>query len=178
MRFLATIGLLAIVAAAALAVYLFGGFYNVAANADDPAPVDWALVRIRQASVRSHGTASPPFPLGESARIQEGARAFAQRGCINCHGAPGVSWAKFSEGLKPAPPDLKEIAPLTEPGQIFWVVKNGIRMTGMPSFGAIEVPDQEIWSMVAFIKALPSVSEEQFKTWTASSAPGGAAGKP
>jgi hypothetical protein len=89
-----------------------------------------------------------------------------------------VAWAKFSEGLKPSPPDLKEIAPQTEPGQLFWVVKNGIRMTGMPSFGAIEVPDQEIWSMVAFIKALPSVSEEQFKTWTASGAPGGAAGKP
>jgi hypothetical protein len=50
---------------------------------------------------------------------------------------------------------------------LFWVVKNGINMTGMPSFGAIDVPDQEIWSIVAFVKKLPTVSDEDFKTWTA-----------
>jgi hypothetical protein len=37
----------------------------------------------------------------------------------------------------------------------------------MPSFGAIEVPDQEIWTIVAFVKKLPSVSDADFKTWTA-----------
>jgi len=141
MRLLAFIGALALVAAAALAGYLSGGYYNVAATAEDPGPVDWALVRIRQASIARHASASPPFTLTEPARIQDGARAFAQRGCVNCHGAPGASWAKFSEGLKPSPPDLKEIAPQAEPGQVFWVIKNGIRMTAMPSFGAIEVPD-------------------------------------
>jgi mono/diheme cytochrome c family protein len=177
MRVLAFIGALALVAAAALAGYLFGGYYNVAATADDPGPVEWALVRIRQASIARHASASPPFSLSEPARIQDGARAFAQRGCVNCHGAPGASWAKFSEGLKPSPPDLKEIAPQAEPGQVFWVIKNGIRMTAMPSFGAIEVPDAEIWSMVAFIKALPSVTDEQFKAWTASGS-SEASGKP
>jgi hypothetical protein len=40
-------------------------------------------------------------------------------------------------------------------------------MTGMPSFGAIDVPDQEIWSIVAFVKKLPTVSDDDFKTWTA-----------
>jgi hypothetical protein len=37
----------------------------------------------------------------------------------------------------------------------------------MPSFGKIEVPDPEIWSMVAFLKKLPVVSEDDYKTWTA-----------
>ena len=46
------------------------------------------------------------------------------------------------------------------------MIKNGINMTGMPSFGAIEVPDQEIWSIVAFLKKLPSVSEADFKAWS------------
>jgi hypothetical protein len=40
-------------------------------------------------------------------------------------------------------------------------------MTGMPSFGKIEVPDQEIWSLVAFLKKLPAVSEADYKAWTA-----------
>ena len=40
-------------------------------------------------------------------------------------------------------------------------------MTGMPSFGAIEVPDREIWTIAAFVKKLPNVSDEDFKAWTA-----------
>ena len=44
-------------------------------------------------------------------------------------------------------------------------------MTGMPSFGAIEVPDQETWSIVAFVKRLPSVTDEDYKAWTAPAAP-------
>ena len=50
---------------------------------------------------------------------------------------------------------------------MFWVVKNGIKMTGMPSFGAIGVPDAEIWSIVAFLKKLPTVSDADFKAWSA-----------
>ena len=46
------------------------------------------------------------------------------------------------------------------------MVKNGIKMTGMPSFGAVGVPDQEIWSIVAFLKKLPNVSDTDFKTWS------------
>ena len=51
------------------------------------------------------------------------------------------------------------------------MVKNGIKMTGMPSFGKIEVPDPEIWSMVAFLKKLPSVSEDDYKAWTGAAQP-------
>jgi len=47
------------------------------------------------------------------------------------------------------------------------VVKNGIKMTGMPSFGAIGATDPEIWSIVAFIRMLPSTSEDDFKAWGA-----------
>jgi hypothetical protein len=79
---------------------------------------------------------------------------------MNCHGGPGVKWAKFSERLHPDPPDLKELANERTPQQLFWVIKNGINMTGMPSFGAIEASDQEIWTIVAFVKKLPSVSDD------------------
>ena len=106
--------------------------------------------------------------LDDAAVVEAGARAFNERGCVNCHGAPGVQWSKWSEGLRPDPPDLKEeIVDHREPRELFWVVKNGIKMTGMPSFGAAEVPDREIWSIVAFLKKLPTVSPENFKTWTA-----------
>jgi hypothetical protein len=167
MRILAFIGALAIVVAIGAAIFFFGGFYSVAGTAEEPGVVAWALINVRQASIDRHATDQPPISLDDPANVQAGARAFAARGCTNCHGGPGVGWAKFSEGLRPDPPDLKDIAKEREPRQLFWVVKNGIKMTGMPSFGSTGVPDQEIWTIAAFIKKLPSVSDADFKTWTA-----------
>ena len=164
---LAVIGALAIIVGIIAAGYFFGGFYNVAASEDDPQIVTWALPKVREASIDRHSAGlKPPMSLDDQAVIQEGARAFAQRGCANCHGAPGVEWAKFSEGLHPDPPDLKEVAD-DEPRIIFWAIKNGINMTGMPSFGKIGVDDKEIWSIVAFVKKWSSVTPENFKAWTA-----------
>jgi mono/diheme cytochrome c family protein len=165
-RVLAFIGLVAVLAVIAAAVFFFAGFYSVAGTAGDPTAVSWSLARIRAASIARHATDNPPTSLEDPAIVQAGARAYATRGCINCHGGPGADWARFAEGLRPEPPDLKELAPDRGPQQLFWVVKNGINMTGMPSFGAIDVPDQEIWSIVAFVKKLPSVSDDDFKTWT------------
>jgi mono/diheme cytochrome c family protein len=166
LKFLAFIGVLAILSAIAAGTYFFGGYYSVAGNATDSGIVTWALVHIRTASIERHANDSSPLALDDPAVVQAGAHAFSERGCVNCHGGPGVKWAKFSEGLNPDPPDLKEIANERAPQQLFWVIKNGINMTGMPSFGAIEVSDHEIWTIVAFVKKLPTVSDDDFKAWT------------
>jgi mono/diheme cytochrome c family protein len=171
MRLLAVIGALAIVVALGAAVYFFGGFYSVAATEPEPGPVAWALIKVRQASINRHATDPVPGTLDDPASVRAGARAFAARGCVTCHGAPGADYAKFAEGMRPDPPDLKDIVNDRAPAQLFWVVKNGIKMTGMPGFGAIGVPDQELWSIVAFLKKLPSISEADFKTWS-EAAPG------
>jgi mono/diheme cytochrome c family protein len=166
MRFLAFIGALGIIVAIAAAVFFFGGFYSIAATEPDPGPVAWALVHVRTASIAHHAADTPPASLNDPATIRAGAHAFAERGCVNCHGGPGAQWQKFSEGLNPDPPDLKDVVGDLQPSELFWVVKNGIKMTGMPSFGSIGVPDAEIWSIVAFLKKLPTVSEADFKTWS------------
>jgi mono/diheme cytochrome c family protein len=131
MRILAGIGGLGIVSAAAVAIFLFGGFYSVAAAVPDLDLVHWALVQVRAASIARHANDRAPAGLDDQARIQDGARAFATIGCVNCHGAPGVKWARFSEGLHPDPPDLKELANDRTVAQLFWVIKNGINMTGI-----------------------------------------------
>ena len=169
MRILAIIGLLAIIAVAGAAWFFFSGTYNVAAREADPAIVVAAIQRVREASIDRHATVLPPASpaLGDAATVQQGAKAFATRGCVNCHGGPGADWAKFSEGLSPGPPDLKDVAPGMAPRELFWVIKNGINMTGMPSF---DIPDQEAWTIVAFLKKLPTVSDADFKAWTAAEA--------
>ena len=166
MRLLALIGFLAIVVGVAALVFFFGDFYNVAATNAEPAPVSWALIKVRMASVDRNATEQPPSGFDTPEKVQAGAKAYMARGCTNCHGGPGVEWQKFSEGLRPDPPDLKDVVPNRLPRHLFWVVKNGINMTGMPSFGATGVPDPELWSIVAFLKKLPEVKEEDFKKWT------------
>jgi hypothetical protein len=52
--------------------------------------------------------------------------------------------------------------------ELFWAIKSGIKFTGMPSFGLAGASDEQIWSIVAFIKALPKTSDEDYKVWTAS----------
>ena len=171
MRFLAFVGAVAILVVIGAAAYFFGGYYSVAAAEPSLGIIDWALERIREASVERHSVASPPVRLDDPTVIKDGAQAFSKLGCVNCHGAPGVKWAKFSEGLRPDPPDLKDAAGELEPTQLFWVIKNGIKMTGMPSFGLIGTEDKALWAVVAFIKKLPSVSPEDYRAWSQSGEP-------
>ena len=151
------------------AIYFFGGFYNVAETADNPAIVDWALASVRGASVVAHGTETPPANLDDAETVKAGARLYATIGCVNCHGGPpNANWAKWSEGLKPVPADLKVMAKERTASQLFWAIKNGIKFTGMPSFGLAGASDQDIWSVVAFVKKSPSVSDDEYKAWTTS----------
>ena len=168
MRFLlALIGAVTVIVGIVAAGFFFLGFYNIGASQEDPAIVTWALPKVREASIdRNSAGLAPPMSLDDATVVQSGAKAYAQRGCVNCHGGPGADWAKFSEGLRPDPPDLKDVAG-DEPRQLFWVIKNGINMTGMPSFGKVGVEDKEIWSIVAFIKKLPTITPENYKAWSA-----------
>jgi mono/diheme cytochrome c family protein len=171
MKILSLIGALAIIIAVAAAVFFFGGFYNVAATQPDLGIVAWALEQVREASINRHAIDEPPVAMEDAATIRTGARAFASRGCANCHGGPGIMWAKFSEGLRPDPPDLKDVVKDLTPAQIFWVIRNGINMTGMPGFNLVEATDQEIWTIAAFVKKLPTVSEADYKAWTTDTGP-------
>jgi mono/diheme cytochrome c family protein len=157
-KFLAFIGVVAIGVAVAAAVFFFGGFYSVAATDADPALVDRMLIQVRQASIARHSAV--PMPAEDASAVEAGARAYATRGCVNCHGAPGADWAKWSEGLRPDPADLKEVSGERKPGELFWVIKNGIKMTGMPAWS--DHSDAELWATVAFIKKLPDISEQDY----------------
>ncbi len=166
MRLLALVGVVAIAGALAAAGFFFGGFFDISSSWEDPAPVTKAIARVRDASIARRATDRPPADFAAPQRVQAGARIFATLGCANCHGAPGVKWQKFSEGMNPAPPDLKEEAGRLSPSEVFWVARNGIRMTGMPAFGAA-ASDEDLWSVAAFVKKLADVSEADFKAWTA-----------
>ena len=178
MRILAVIGALAIIGAIAAAVFFFGGYYNVAATEPDLGIVHWALTQVRTVSIDRHAKDNPPAGYDDPAKIQEGARQYSVIGCVSvteCPWRPGRLGPSSPEGLHPDPPGLKELANSVTPAQLFWVIKNGINMTGMPSFAG-SAKDEDLWSIVAFVKKLPIISEADYKSWTA--APGAPAPTP
>jgi mono/diheme cytochrome c family protein len=169
MRLLAIIGALAILLGIGAAIFFFGGFFDVAESVPNPAPIDWALATVRAESVARHAAEAPPPPnnLSDPATIKAGARAYATVGCVHCHGGPpDANWSKFSEGLVPIPADLKVLAKTRTPAELFWAIKSGIKFTGMPSFGLAGASDDQLWSIVAFVKNLPSMSDADYKDWT------------
>jgi mono/diheme cytochrome c family protein len=81
--------------------------------------------------------------------------------CAFCHGNRGDGKTSIGEGLFPPPPDLRaeETQSLSD-GEIFNIIKNGIRFTGMPGFGG---SDEDNWKLTLFIRHLPSLSDEERK---------------
>jgi len=86
--------------------------------------------------------------------------AHYRENCVMCHGAPGVAGAELSKGINPPAPSLGKEENDTPDGELFWVVKHGIRMTAMPAFGPTHT-DEEIWKIVAFIRHLPDLTAQE-----------------
>ncbi|MBI3770131.1 MAG: c-type cytochrome [Deltaproteobacteria bacterium] len=92
--------------------------------------------------------------------IAEGRDHFADH-CAFCHGNDGSGKTPVNEGLYPPAPDLREAnTQHLSDGEIFWIIQNGIRFTGMPGWGG---EDEENWKLVLFIRHLPQLSPEELR---------------
>ena len=150
---------LAIVALAVGAIVALGGFYPVAASNADSGPVKWLLNESREHSVKrsAAGLKAPSF---SEADIRMGASHFKGM-CQGCHGGPGVESGEFAAGMNPRPPDLARAAGDLSVAEVFWIEKNGLKMTGMPSFGETD-EDDELWKVAAFVKAMPKFRAAEY----------------
>jgi mono/diheme cytochrome c family protein len=100
-------------------------------------------------------------PLKPDPEVLRGGLAHYKEMCVSCHGAPGVDASEVGDGLNPPAPDLTlgRVQKRTD-GELFWLVQNGVRMTGMPAFGPTH-KDEEIWKIVAFVRRLPALSPQE-----------------
>lgn len=167
MRTIAKLIVLFLLIVAGAAVFVWQGWFNVAANVPhwDATLMAIEVVRDRSIEVHSRGIKAPA--LDAAGLNREGARVFDEV-CRYCHGAPGVPSAVFAQGLYPAPANLvsDEFQKDFNPAEVFWVVKNGLKMTGMPAFGSF-YEDGELWGAVAFVRRLPKVGPEEYRSMTA-----------
>jgi mono/diheme cytochrome c family protein len=153
---LLTLVLAAFVSALVAAAFVVGRFYNIAADEQHTAPVyhllDYAMRR--SVKVRAGGIEVPE--LKDQQRVRNGL-AHYRRNCLQCHGAPGVAPDAEAIGMTPAPVNLVPTAREWPAQEIYWVVRHGIKMSGMPAWER-QLNENELWEVVAFIKAMPGLS--------------------
>ncbi|UYG09238.1 c-type cytochrome [Halomonas sp. M4R1S46] len=139
--------------------YMHSGMYNVAASDDHLPLVESVLHSTMHASVSSRAEDIEVPDLDDPAMIRQGARAYEDL-CTACHLKPGLDGTVLRAGLNPVPPRLAE-PNHRSPAEQFWIIKHGIKMTGMPAWGETH-DDAELWEMVAFLQRLPELSEQDY----------------
>ena len=160
-RWFALVGgaLLAVIGAAAFGLY--GGLYNVAADIPHTQPVFWLMTTVRERSIAAGATdVVVPHDLADPKRIASGAGQYAEM-CSGCHLAPGMKRTEISRGLYPRAPELRR-GSLPTPAEDFWVVKHGLKMSGMPAWGVTR-NDEILWDVVAFLRKLPELTPDQYQ---------------
>ena len=139
---------------------IYSGAYDI--GSDTP---HWGLThqvfetaKIR--SIKAYAAAiTPPAGLDDQAKLLMGTAHFADH-CAICHGAPGVPKGDIAHGLYPQPPDLAVTSKRYTDAELFWIVKHGIKMTGMP--GWADHGDDALWATVAFLKKLPGMTPDEY----------------
>ncbi|MGH8174819.1 MAG: c-type cytochrome [Steroidobacter sp.] len=142
------------------------GLYNVAADEPHTALVQRFLDTVRERSIAVRAADIEAPDLDDAASVRRGAGNYDSM-CEGCHLAPGMADSELSMGLYPAPPNLTKAADV-DPARTFWVIKHGVKASGMPAWGK-HMEDEYIWDIVAFVRKLPALSAEQYAQQVAAS---------
>jgi mono/diheme cytochrome c family protein len=143
--------------------FMYSGFYNVAAINPPGNLESWFFSTVMDNSVEHHSDGIKAPALDGAAMIDSGYQYYS-RMCAGCHGTPGAPATEITKGFNPRPPDLVEAVGDQSDAEIFWVAKNGIKMTAMPAYG-VSIDDNKIWEVVAFVRLLPKMTPEQYQEY-------------
>ncbi|NUJ59306.1 cytochrome c [Halomonas taeanensis] len=139
---------------------MHSGMYNVAATDEHLPLVKSVLHSTMHASVEAGAEEIEAPDLSSDSMVQAGAKAYDGL-CAACHLKPSLESTVLRAGLNPMPPTFSD-STHQDPAQQFWVIKNGIKMTGMPAWGVTH-DDQELWEIVAFLQRLPELSPQDYQ---------------
>lgn len=137
------------------------GFFNVGASTGHWRVTEWFLEFAMRAAIRTYAIGIEVPDIGDPALLPPAAGHF-RRSCAMCHGAPGEPRSPTVMEMLPQPPDLALSAPEWSDAELFRIVRHGIRFTGMPAWPS-QAREDEVWAMVAFLRALPAMEEERWR---------------
>lgn len=166
MKLLKTLAVLLAIGTVSASAVIWSGLYNV--GADDP---HWAatyhvLELARTRSVARHAADIQVPDLSDPELIRNGAGNYSAM-CVTCHLSPDAQETELSVGLYPRPPRWDALG-RTEPRAAFWVLKHGIKASGMPAWGK-SMDDKYLWGMVAFMQQFPTMTSAQYSAQVAAS---------
>jgi cytochrome c553 len=154
---------LMVFAVVAYSAWNFGGFSTRA----EPSSVEKMIARaVRRFAIPSRARdARNPLPF--SAEVWAESRAHFADHCASCHANDGSGQTEIGRNLYPKSPDMRlpETQRLTD-GEIYWIIENGVRLTGMPAWGAGGGNDTDTWKLVHFIRHLNELTDEHLAEMT------------
>lgn len=150
---------LALLGLAAMIIIATGSFDTRASTPHQPL-MAWAMhtTMIRAAQRGGRIVRAPP---GFSVAQTEAGFILYDRDCASCHGGPGIARGPWAEGMNPSPPYLLDAARHWRAGELYWIVGNGVKMTGMPAWRS-QRSSTQLWDIVAFLEAMPFVTARDY----------------
>lgn len=107
-------------------------------------------------------------PVAVDNEVLARAKAHWADHCATCHANDGSGDTEIGRNLYPRPPDMRKARTQSmSDGQIYYMINQGIRLTGMPAWGEPGDDDRESWDLVAFIRALPSLTPAEVEAMKA-----------
>lgn len=155
---------LGLTAALAAVAVVYSGAYDISATRQHWQATHSLLEIAMRQSVRRQARDIEEPALGDAQMAMRGAASFQDK-CVQCHGAPGVAQSDIGLSMQPLPGPLVDAKQHWRPRELYWVVRHGIKMTGMPAW-QYRLADAQIWELVAFMQQLPQLNAAQYAQWT------------
>lgn len=163
MKNLTRVAIVAVILIIGLLLFIYSGVYNVSAMEPHNALTLWLINSLKDNSIEHHAKEIQAPNLNDSSMVRLGFSHYREM-CTGCHAGPGLSRDEIGQGLYPMAPKLAESAKELSPSELFWITKDGIKMTGMPAFGKTH-SDEKIWAIVSFLEKLPGMTNEQYQAF-------------
>jgi len=155
--FIRTVLILAVIVIGAAIAYAYSGHYDISVGSGHMPWTNWYLETLRNRSIESRAADIEVPDLDGTEMFEAGAVAY-DNACAGCHGRPGRD---PSDGFEPRPPALTRGQP--DPAGLFWVVRNGIKMSAMPRIGENRVSDEQVWQIAAFLQDASRLTEGEYR---------------
>ncbi len=141
--------------------FMYSGLYPIAASRPHTLITRWLLTTTMIHAVRRQAAGvRVPYHLDDAVLVRRGLTLYHGE-CEVCHGAPGVAAQQIGRGINPDPPRLAKAGAKWSDGEVYWIVANGLKMSGMPSMEAGHT-QRDLWALVAFVRRLAWLSPQEY----------------
>ena len=163
----ATLAGIAAAAGAGAVAFVWSGLYDIAATTPHTQPIYTLLETVGRQSIRRAARNIAEPPLDDPAQVRRGAACYRDK-CLVCHGGPGVAQGEIGRSMQPLPGPLVDAKRSFRPRELYWVIRHGIKMSGMPAW-QYRMADADMWAVVAFMERLPAFGAAAFRAETVDS---------